>query len=81
MYEEKVVKDGTIYLIVGVGGYEVVGEKWTKTPDWIASRQGSTLGFARFWVKNATSIYWEHVAAETQEVLDSAWLENAFLEA
>ena len=68
-----------MFLIVGVGGYEVVGEKWVRTPDWMASRQGTILGFARFWIKNATSIYWEHVSAETHQVLDSTWFENAFL--
>ena len=80
MYKEEVLKvGGTIHLIVGVGGYEVVGEKWVRNPDWMASRQGTTLGYARFWIKNETSIYWEHVSAENDTVLDSAWFGNTFL--
>ena len=79
MHKQKMVGDkGTTHMIVGVGGFDVVGENWVRKPEWLASRQGTTLGYARFWVKNSTYIYWEHVAAESGKVLDSVYIKNGY---
>ena len=79
MNKGRTVPQGTVHLIVGVGTDEVVGENWVNSPEWIASRQGTKVGYARFWVKNSTSIYWEHIAAKNGDVIDSSWFTNFFV--
>lgn len=79
MYDNQVVTKGTIHLLVGVGGYELIGDRWNGWPKWLVSRQGNILGYAQFWVKNATSIYWEHLSAVDDSILDSAWFTNLFV--
>lgn len=81
MYNNEIdLKSGTVHILVGNAGTELIGDKWHNTPDWLAAREGNKLGYSRFWAHNATSLYWEHVLAEDGDtVMDSVWVENLFL--
>ena len=58
MLRGKVADNGTTHIIVGTGGFEVLGERWGSNADWVAARQGSRFGFGRYRIANATHLQW-----------------------
>jgi len=77
MYKQQVDANGIVHIVIGTGGFELTGENWSNTPEWLAYRQGSYFGFGRFRVANATHFFWEHVSsskASLGKILDSAWI-------
>jgi len=74
LYKGRNMHNGTVHIIVGTGGFELLGEHWTGTPEWMARRQSSAFGFGHYNVHNATHMYWQHIAFTNSTVIDSAWI-------
>jgi hypothetical protein len=67
---------GIIHIIVGTGGYDVTGNHWTETPNWIAHREGSEFGYGKFLVYNSTHLGWEFIRSKDDVILDKSIIVN-----
>jgi len=75
IYQWQVNPNGPVYIVNGCGGTaEGLYKHWEDpSPKWSLSRH-SEWGFGMIEIYNSTHLTWEFYRAQTQTVLDSAWI-------
>jgi len=74
VFKGQKVEKGTTHIIVGAGGFELLGEHWHGNPPWMAYRQSSRFGYGHYRIVNETHMFWEYLAFVNATVIDSAWV-------